>query len=93
MVPNPGSGAAGHRQPLGLERLMMLPASVAHDLGQPAQQRLDFLPARERGGGRQLAKPSQERGRESIGSSGLRQPAPMLSVPPKQRRRAVESGS
>jgi hypothetical protein len=34
---------------------MMLLAGMAHDLGQLAQQRLDVLSARERGGGGQLA--------------------------------------
>ena len=48
------SGAPGHGQRQGLQRFVVIPAGLLQDLGQLAQQLLDFPPARERCRGTQL---------------------------------------
>jgi hypothetical protein len=78
-APDPGSGAAGHRQPLGLKGLMMLPAGMAHDLVDAARnherimllarQRSQHVSVRPRHGGWPTCL-----SRETLGSNGsLRQ--------------------
>ena len=45
----PWSSVPGDRQELGPEHLVVVAATLHHDLGQLAQGLLDILPARERG--------------------------------------------
>src|SRR3954452_16294949 len=54
-LPCPGSSVPGDGQQRDFQRLMVVPAALAHDLGQLVHQVLGFPPpTRERGGGAQF---------------------------------------